>query len=106
MSQYELFPEEQDEPQVFSVGELTADIKELLESSFSSVWVGGEISNLSRPRSGHCYLTLKDDSAQMSAVLWRNTAQRIRFDMTDGLEVVCRGRIGVYPPHGKYQSTP
>ena len=67
------------------------------------VWVSGEISNLSRPRSGHFYLTLKDDGAQLPAVIWRNTAVRLRFDVHDGLEVVCRGQIGVYPPHGKYQ---
>ena len=83
--------------------ELTAEIKDLLEGSFSAVWVAGEISNLSRPRSGHCYLTLKDDQAQLSGVLWRSTMRRVRFDLADGLEVVCRGHIGVYPPHGKYQ---
>lgn len=103
MKQYDLFSQEPDEPRVLSVGELTAEIKGLLEGSFSTVWVEGEISNLSRPRSGHCYLTLKDDQAQLSAVLWRNTARRVRFDLADGLEVVCRGHIGVYAPHGKYQ---
>lgn len=103
MIQYDLFSQQQDEPRILSIGELTAHIKDLLESSFSAVWVAGEISNLSRPRSGHIYLTLKDDQAQLSAVLWRNTARRVRFDLTDGLEVVCRGHIAVYPPHGKYQ---
>ena len=88
---------------VLSVWELTFRIKDLLETSFPAVWVEGEISNLSRPRSGHCYLTLKDERAQISAVIWRNTAARLRFDLQDGLEVACRGEIGVYPPHGKYQ---
>ncbi|MEE8452710.1 MAG: exodeoxyribonuclease VII large subunit [Thermoguttaceae bacterium] len=89
--------------QVLSVGQLTAQIKDLLESSFPTVWVAGEISNLARPRSGHCYLTLKDDQAQLRAAIWRNTAARIRFDLQDGLEVVCRGHVDVYAPRGSYQ---
>ena len=103
MPQQDLFTEQEDDEQPLSVSELTAEIKDLLETTFPAVWVSGEISNLSRPRSGHCYLTLKDDQAQMPAVIWRSAAARVRFDMHDGLEVVCRGEIGVYPPHGKYQ---
>ncbi|MEX2560084.1 MAG: exodeoxyribonuclease VII large subunit, partial [Pirellulales bacterium] len=74
-----------------------------LETSFPSVWVGGEISNLSRPQSGHCYLTLKDDRAQLRAVLWRTAAERLRFDLQDGLEVVCQGDLELYAPRGTYQ---
>ena len=74
-----------------------------MEVSFGSVWVAGEISNLARPQSGHCYLTLKDDQAQIHCALWRNAATRVRFDLHDGLEVVCRGRIDVYAPRGTYQ---
>ena len=103
MPQGDLFSESRRRPPILSISELTARIKDLLETSFSDVWVAGEISNFARPRSGHCYLTLKDEGAQLSAVLWRTTARRVRFDLHDGLEVVCRGRIGVYPPHGKYQ---
>lgn len=86
-----------------TVSALTAEIKSLLESRFPSIWVEGEISNFSRPRSGHCYLTLKDAGAQLPAVMWRSTASRLRFDPQDGLQVVCRGKVDVYPPHGKYQ---
>lgn len=88
---------------VLSVSELTAQIKDLLETAFPAVWVSGEVSNFSRPRSGHCYLTLKDEDAQIPAVIWRNTAAQLRFDLHDGLEVVCQACVGVYPPHGKYQ---
>ena len=95
--------EEEKQPRILSVSELTAGIKDLLETSFPQVWVGGEISNFARPRSGHCYLTLKDEGAQISAVIWRSTAARVRFELHDGLEVICRGHIGVYPPQGKYQ---
>ncbi|MBN1910189.1 MAG: exodeoxyribonuclease VII large subunit [Pirellulales bacterium] len=88
---------------ILTVSELTAGIKELLEAAFPSVWVAGEISDLARPRSGHCYLTLKDESSQIRAVLWRSTAARVKFDMQDGLEVVCRGHVDVYAPRGSYQ---
>jgi len=86
-----------------SVGELTEQIKGLLEGTFHGVWVSGEISNLSRPQSGHLYLTLKDDRAQLKGVVWRTTASRLRFDLEDGLEVICQGDLDVYAPRGSYQ---
>jgi len=88
---------------VLSVSDLTAHIKETLEGTFPDVWVTGEISNLSRPQSGHCYLTLKDDRAQIRAVMWRATAARLRFDLHDGLEVICQGHVDVYAQRGSYQ---
>ncbi|MCL2347501.1 MAG: exodeoxyribonuclease VII large subunit [Planctomycetaceae bacterium] len=90
-------------PEPLSVGDLTLLIKGTLETQFYDVWVVGEISNLSRPRSGHCYLTLKDESAQLPAVVWRSSVSQIKFNLNDGLLVMCHGRIDVYPPHGKYQ---
>ena len=92
-----------DEQRFLSVGELTLRVKNLLESEFAEVWVAGEIADLARPRSGHCYLTLKDEQAQLPAVIWRSTAARLRFDLYDGLEVLCHGSLTVYPPHGRYQ---
>src|SRR4030067_331393 len=86
-----------------SVWELTSQIKDLLEAAFPEVWVAGEVSNFSRPQSGHCYLTLKDDRAQVRACMWRDVATRMRFDLHDGREVVCRGRLDVYAPRGSYQ---
>lgn len=91
------------QPHVLSVSQLTAAIAGLLEGSFPEVWVSGEISNFSRPQSGHCYFTLKDAEAQIRAVIWRSAAARVKFDLADGLEVVCRGGIDVYPPRGSYQ---
>jgi exodeoxyribonuclease VII large subunit len=97
------FNDNPETPQPISVGELTAQIKDLVEAGFPSVWVSGEISNLARPASGHIYLTLKDDDAQLKACMWRGNAQRVRFDLHDGLEVVCHGHLEVYGPRGQYQ---
>src|SRR5262245_10532883 len=88
---------------VRSVSEVTAEVKGLLEEGFASVWVCGEVSNLARPGSGHVYLVLKDGQAQLRAVIWRGIALRLRFDPRDGLEVIVRGRMTVYPPRGDYQ---
>jgi exodeoxyribonuclease VII large subunit len=113
MTQFELFPEEEEEeepadeasaaPRILSVGELTDLVKGELEDIFPDVWVSGEISNFSKPHSGHCYLTLKDDAAQIRAVIWRTTAARVPFDLHDGLEVICQGGLEVYAPRGTYQ---
>ncbi|WP_146585807.1 exodeoxyribonuclease VII large subunit [Posidoniimonas polymericola] len=86
-----------------SVAELTAQIKGLVEESFPSVWVTGEVSNFARPASGHCYFTLKDQHAQIRAVIWKGSASRMRFDLTDGLEILCHGRLDLYAPRGSYQ---
>jgi exodeoxyribonuclease VII large subunit len=89
--------------QTLTVAQLTAQIKNALEGEFPSVWVAGEISNYSRPQSGHSYFTLKDDQAQIRAVMWRGTASRLKFDLADGLDVICHGHVDVYAPRGSYQ---
>jgi exodeoxyribonuclease VII large subunit len=91
------------EQQTLTVAELTAQIKDALEGEFPSVWVAGEISNYSRPQSGHSYFTLKDDQAQIRAVIWRSAASRLKFNLADGLDVICHGHIDVYAPRGSYQ---
>lgn len=88
---------------ILSVSELTQEVKGLLEDGFPSVWVSGEVSNLARPTSGHLYLTLKDGGAQLRAVIWRGVGLRLRFDPRDGIEVIARGRLTVYPSRGDYQ---
>src|SRR4051812_46614699 len=88
-----------------SVSELTAQIKELLELGFADVAVRGEVSNLARPRSGHVYLSLKDDASQVRAVLWKSDARRLVFELEDGLAVKAWGRLTVYAPRGEYQLT-
>ena len=86
-----------------TVSELTADIRGVLDATFGDVWVRGEISQPRTPASGHVYLTLKDEGAVMPAVIWRSTATRLRFRPEEGQEVLVRGGIDVYPPHGRYQ---
>jgi exodeoxyribonuclease VII large subunit len=103
MSRLSLFDLDRSEPTVFSVSELTARIKSALEEEFPNVTLRGEISNLSRPRSGHVYLNLKDDSASIRAVIWKSDAERIVFDLEDGLAVTARGKLTVYAPRGEYQ---
>ncbi|MGQ9576031.1 MAG: exodeoxyribonuclease VII large subunit [Thermoguttaceae bacterium] len=88
---------------VLSVSELTALVEGVLEDAFPDVWVAGEISDLARPQSGHCYFTLKDAGAQIAALIWRSAAAQVRFDLRDGLEVVCHGHLEVYAPRGRYQ---
>ena len=94
-----------EESAICSVSELTAQIKATLEADFADVAVCGEVSNLSRPRSGHVYLSLKDESAQVRAVIWKSTAQRLPFDLADGLSVRVWGDLAVYAPRGEYQVT-
>ncbi|MBI3189620.1 MAG: exodeoxyribonuclease VII large subunit [Ignavibacteriales bacterium] len=88
---------------ILSVGELTRRIKSVLETDFSNVAISGEISNFKRHSSGHLYFTLKDENAQISAVLWRGRAANLFFSPQDGMKVVARGSITVYEPRGNYQ---
>jgi exodeoxyribonuclease VII large subunit len=91
------------ESQPESVTELTSRIKAVLETGFVEVWVVGEVSNFSRPKSGHVYFTLKDKGAGISAIIWQSTYSKLRFAIEEGMELVCRGRLEVYLPHGRYQ---
>ncbi len=105
MTRLSLFEFETREPEFCTVAELTAQIKSALERGFSDVTLRGEISNLSRPRSGHVYLALKDDAASIRAVLWKSDAEKVVFDLADGLAVRVWGKISVYAPRGDYQIT-
>ena len=88
---------------ILSVSQLTQQIKTGLETLFPQVKIKGEISNFKKHSSGHCYLTLKDEGAQIAAVVWKATASRICFSLKDGLDVIAEGRLEVYPPSGRYQ---
>jgi exodeoxyribonuclease VII large subunit len=90
-------------PRVWTVSALTAAIRELLEGRFADVWIEGEISNCRPWHTGHLYFTLKDEGAQIKAVMFRSAVRALRFRPEDGLGVLVRGRIGVYDPKGEYQ---
>jgi len=92
------------EPEPLTVSQLTGLIKATLESSFETVLVTGEISNFKiHSSSGHAYFSIKDDAATLSAVMWRSRVRNVYFSPQDGMKVIARGRITVYPPRGNYQ---
>ena len=86
-----------------TVSQLNGRIKGVLEADFSDIAVRGEVGGLSRPRSGHVYFKLKDESSLISAVLWKAKAARVKFDLVDGLAVRVKGDLRVYEPRGEYQ---
>jgi exodeoxyribonuclease VII large subunit len=89
--------------QVYSVSELTAALRDLIETRFAEVWVEGELSNAKVWTTGHLYFTLKDGGAQLKGIMFRSTLRYLRFKPDDGLHVVVRGRLGVYDLKGEYQ---
>ncbi|MBL7211857.1 MAG: exodeoxyribonuclease VII large subunit [Desulfobacteraceae bacterium] len=90
-------------PKIYRVKELTKEIQDLLEERFDFIWVEGEISNFSAPVSGHYYMVLKDEGAQIKAVMFRLQTGYLKFTPEDGMKVIVQGRIGVYQPRGEYQ---
>jgi len=88
---------------VYSVREITRLIKLQLENLFPYLCVEGEISDFKRAHSGHIYFTLKDETSQLHAVMWRATAQQVAFELENGLQVICRGALKVYEVRGQYQ---
>jgi exodeoxyribonuclease VII large subunit len=91
------------ERNILKPSQLNALARDLLEGSFAQVWVEGEISNYSRPASGHLYFTLKDERAQVRCALFKQKATYLRFQPRDGLKVLVRGRLSLYEARGDYQ---
>ncbi len=88
---------------VYSVSRLNRDVRALLESELGSIWVQGEISNLSRPASGHWYFSLKDRDAQLRCAMFRQRNTKARFTPREGQLVLAYGRVSLYEPRGDYQ---
>ncbi len=88
---------------IYSVYELTQEIKQLIERAFPDVWVEGEISNFTRHFSGHYYFTVKDDKAQISCVMWKRKTFGLSFLPENGMKVLLRGSLTVYEKSGRYQ---
>ena len=93
------------QPIIFTVTALNAYLRELLETDevLQDLWVRGEISNFSQPRSGHLYFTLKDSESAMRCVMWKPSAMRLRFTPTDGMLVEAHGAMSIYPAQGQVQ---
>src|SRR4030095_7094461 len=88
---------------IYSVSELSAEIRDMLERRFIDVWVEGEISNFKASAAGHLYFTLKDDRPHLSAVCFRNSARLLRFRPENGKLFRARGRVSAYEGRGEYQ---
>ena len=94
-----LFPERQ----IFTVAEVNAAIRVLLDENFQDIWISGEISGVKIATSGHCYFTLKERDSQLSCVCYRTSLRYLRCKPQDGLHVLARGRVDVYEQRGQYQ---
>jgi exodeoxyribonuclease VII large subunit len=90
-------------PRIWTVSELNQAVRAILEEVFPPVWVGGEVANWTRARSGHCYFTLKDDRSQLRCVMWRNQAARLPIDPEEGMRIRAFGRLTLYEARGEYQ---
>ena len=88
---------------VYTVARLNREVRGLLETGLPSIWIEGELSNFSRPASGHWYFTLKDEAAQVRCAMFRQRNQAISVAPRDGMQVLLRARVGLYEPRGDYQ---
>ncbi|MFH1867842.1 MAG: exodeoxyribonuclease VII large subunit [Candidatus Omnitrophota bacterium] len=91
------------ERKIYSVSEITRDIRLLLEGSFYKIWVEGEASNFNSHTSGHCYFSIKDAESVLGCVLFKHSAYKLKFKIKDGMKLICFGRISVYGKRGQYQ---
>src|SRR5712691_13296852 len=90
---------------VLTVSELLRSVRDALERRFPLLWVRGELSNLSRASSGHCYFTLKDGAAQVDCVMFRSRAAALDWELRDGAQVEVRALVSLYEPRGRFQLT-
>ena len=93
----------QDDRDIYTPSRLNREARALLERGFGSLWLEGELSNLSRPGSGHWYFSLKDEAAQLRSAMFRQRNMLVNFAPKDGMRVLVRGRVSLYEPRGDYQ---
>ena len=89
--------------EIISVGELNRSAKYLLENTFNNISVVGEVSNMSRPSSGHIYFTLKDEDGAIGCAMWRSQASKLNFNPENGDKCILKGQVSIYPATGRYQ---
>lgn len=91
------------EPTVWTVSQINQAVRTLLEESLPPLWISGEVANWKRASSGHCYFTLKDESAQIRCVMWRGDAARLPMDPEEGMRIRAFGQLTLYEARGEYQ---
>jgi len=91
------------EKHIYTITEITRNIRDILENNLPDLWLEGEVSNLRLPSSGHLYFTLKDKEAQLKCVMFRHLNQSLKFELKDGMLVIAHGGISVYERRGDYQ---
>jgi exodeoxyribonuclease VII large subunit len=96
-------PDQKEKKHIYSVSELTQNIKAVLEATFSEIWVEGEVSGISRIATGTIFFSLKDGSSLLRCVMFHSFSRDMQFELKEGIQVVCFGRIGVWEKDGKYQ---
>src|SRR3989338_9159145 len=89
-------------PHIWGVGELVSSIRAMLEKAYSDVWITGEVSNSRVSPSGHTYFSLKDSKAVIKCALFKGHAAKIKFQIKDGLELVCHGNVSLYEKGGDF----
>ena len=92
-----------EEKKIYTVGELTRNIRRILEGSFGTVWVEGEVSNFTSHQSGHMYFSIRDKDSVLSSVLFRRVNYGLKFKIENGMHILCFGKISVYDKRGQYQ---
>ena len=88
---------------IYSVSAFSREVRNLLESHYSEVWLEGEISNLATPASGHAYFSLKDANAQVRCAFFKNRLLRNRLNLQNGLAVVVHAQVSLYESRGDFQ---
>lgn len=96
-------PESASAAQVYTVSQLNAEVKILVETTYPLIWVEGEISDFKQPGSGHFYFNLKDSKSAVKAVMWKSSHRFMRWQPKNGMKVMVHGRLTVYEPQGSYQ---
>ena len=88
---------------IYTVSRLNRESREVLEREIGVIWIGGELSNFARPRSGHWYFSLKDDAAQVRCAMFRSRNNLVAFEPREGAQLLARVRVGMYEPRGEFQ---
>jgi exodeoxyribonuclease VII large subunit len=88
---------------IYTVSRLNRETQSLLEREIGTIWIGGELSNLARPRSGHWYFSIKDNAAQTRCAMFKSRNRLLKFEPREGMQIIARARVSMYEPRGEFQ---